>query len=78
MIRTTRDTDTEAIIEIIERSGQFDADGLAYVRDVLEQHLAGAGAGFWLTADNGAPVGVAYCAPEAVTNGTWLSPRSGG
>ncbi len=71
MIRTTRDTDTEAIIEIIERSGQFDTAGLGYVRDVLKQHLAGAGAGFWLTADDGEPVGIAYCAPEAVTNGTW-------
>ena len=71
MIRTTKDTDAQAIIEIVERSGQFDADGLAYVRDVLDQHLTGAGAGFWLTADDGAPVGVAYCAPEAVTDGTW-------
>ena len=71
MIRTTRDTDIQAIVGILERSGQFDAEGVAYVRDVLEQHLSGAGDGFWLTADDGAPVGVAYCAPEAVANGTW-------
>jgi hypothetical protein len=25
----------------------------------------------WFTADDGEPVGVAYCAPEAVTDGTW-------
>jgi ribosomal protein S18 acetylase RimI-like enzyme len=26
---------------------------------------------FWLTNDDGGPVGVAYCAPERLTDGTW-------
>lgn len=26
---------------------------------------------FWLTDEDGAPVGVAYCAPERLTDGTW-------
>lgn len=72
---------------MVESSGQFDADGLAHVRSSLEQHLAGEGDGLWLTAideptltavdepgltsDDGEPVGVAYCAPEPVTSGTW-------
>ena len=71
MIRETETTDTPSILAIVEGSGQFDANGLAHVRSTLEQHFAGMGDGIWLTADDGEPVGVAYCAPEAVTNGTW-------
>ncbi len=26
---------------------------------------------FWITFDDGSPVAVAYCAPEAMTSGTW-------
>ena len=59
------------ILAIVNGSGQFDADGLTHVRNTLEQHVAGARDGIWLTADDGEPVGVAYCAPEAVTIGTW-------
>lgn len=71
MIRTTNNTDATAIIEIIEQSGQFDAEGLAHVQGILEQHLSGNGDGIWLTADDGQPVGVAFCAPEPVAAGTW-------
>lgn len=37
----------------------------------MEAHLAGHGDGIWFTADDGEPIGVAYCAPEPVTSGTW-------
>ena len=63
--------DRDAILDLIDASGQFDADGLAQVRRALEAHLTGQGNGIWFTADDGEPMGVAYCAPEAVTNGTW-------
>ena len=71
MIRPTIDGDAEAIMAMIEDSGQFDADGLAYVRSTLDEHLSGSGGGIWLTADDGEPVGVAYCTPEPATSGTW-------
>ncbi len=71
MIRSTQQSDASAILAIVEQSGQFDADGLAHVKDTLEQHLAGDGEGIWLTADDGELVGVAYCAPEPVASGTW-------
>jgi ribosomal protein S18 acetylase RimI-like enzyme len=71
VIRDTEHADEAAIIAIVEQSGEFDADGLAHVRSTLRQHLAGQGNGVWLTADDGEPVGVAYCAPEPVTAGTW-------
>lgn len=71
MIRDTERKDASAILKIVEQSGQFDADGLAHVAETLLQHLAGSGDGIWLTADDGEPVGVAYCAPEPVASGTW-------
>lgn len=71
MIRNTVHTDMEPLLAIIAGSGQFDPDGVAHVRHSLDKHLAGAGDGLWLTADDGEPVGVAYCAPEALTSGTW-------
>lgn len=71
MIRDTQASDTDAILAIIEDSGQFDADGIAHVRSTLERHLAHESGALWLTADDGEPVGIAYCAPEVVANGTW-------
>ena len=71
MIRNTEHADMSAILAIVHGSGQFDSDSLAHVQRTLEGHLTGAGDGVWLTADDGEPVGVAYCAPEAVTVGTW-------
>lgn len=63
--------DTAPLLAIIEASGQFDDESLSHVRDTLAQHFAGEGGALWLTADDGEPVGVAYCAPEPVTRGTW-------
>ena len=71
VIRPTGPADRDAILALVEGSGQFEAAALAHVRSTLESHLAGQGDGIWLTADDGEPVGVAYCAPEAVTSGTW-------
>ena len=71
MIRPTDSADAVAVIDILRESAQFDADGLAFVQETLEQHLKDPGPAIWLTADDGEPVGVAYCAPEAVARGTW-------
>ena len=71
VIRPTILADRDAILALVEASGQFDADGLAHVRSTLDSHLAGQDVGLWVTADDGEPVGVAYCVPEPVTSGTW-------
>ena len=71
MIRPTKSQDTEAIMMMVSGSGQFDADGLEYVRATLDDHFAGKGNEIWLTADDGEPVGMAYCAPETVGPGVW-------
>ena len=71
MIRETRSDDSAALLAIVESSGQFDANGLAHVRETLASYLEGKSEDLWFTADDGEPVGVAYCAPEPVTDGTW-------
>lgn len=71
MIRETTAADTDALMRIVEDSGQFDTEGLAHVRGALDEHLAGNDDALWLTADDGEAIGVAYCAPEPVTSGTW-------
>ena len=71
MIRKTIATDSDALMSIVESSGQFDTDGIAHVKSTLEQYFNGESQDIWLTADDSEPVAVAYCAPEAVTDGTW-------
>lgn len=71
MIRQTIQTDSEALLAIVKDSGQFDDGGFAHVKETLGNYLDGKSEDLWLTADDGEPVGVAYCAPEPVTDGTW-------
>jgi GNAT superfamily N-acetyltransferase len=71
MIRTTKPEDSASLLALIKESGQFDENGLEHVKHTLHSYLEGASEGLWFTADNGEPIGVAYCAPEPVTNGTW-------
>ena len=71
MIRETIHTDSDALLAIIQSSGQFDENGLAHVKETFDSYLEGKSEDLWFTADDGEPVGVAYCAPEPVTDGTW-------
>lgn len=71
MIVNTEESHKGPLLSIIEKSGQFDEDGLAYVKDTLDDHFKQPEKAIWLTALDGEPVGVAYCAPEPVTSGTW-------
>ncbi|HAG84099.1 MAG TPA: GNAT family N-acetyltransferase, partial [Cyanobacteria bacterium UBA12227] len=51
----------------------FEPNELEVLREMLSDDLGGNSDSdrFWLTDDDGEPVGVAYCAPERMTNGTW-------
>jgi ribosomal protein S18 acetylase RimI-like enzyme len=71
MVRRTNRGDKGAILGLVKESGQFDDAGLAHVEQTLESYFNGEDEALWLTADDGEPVGVAYCAPEPVTRGTW-------
>jgi len=73
MIRATTPDDTAALIALAEATGLFPPDGLRELGEVLAGYFAGSlGDGHsWVTDDDGGPVGVAYYAPERMTEGTW-------
>lgn len=42
-----------------------------HINNTLDEHFSNPDQAIWLTAIDEEPVGVAYCAPEPVTSGTW-------
>ncbi len=69
MIRTTNNSDFDALIELATASGLFEPDQTELLAEMLrypnEKEV-------WFTDDDGSgPVGVAYMAPEKMTHGTW-------
>jgi ribosomal protein S18 acetylase RimI-like enzyme len=73
MIRPTTPEDVDAILALAVSSGLFPADATEEVAGVLATALRGelGPDHVWLTDDDGGPVGVAYYAPERMTEGTW-------
>lgn len=69
MIRPIEPRDMPALKAVIDANGLFPSEMLD---DMAAGFLGGGADGaFWLTADDGGPVAVAYCAPERMTQGTW-------
>jgi len=73
MIRPTTPEDTAAIIALAIDSGLFPPDATEEVAGVLAAYFGGnlGTDHVWLTDDDNGPVGVAYYAPERMTEGTW-------
>lgn len=72
MIRPTTPDDTEALIALTDAIG-FQPNEIEYLRELLVGYFSGnlGPDHFWVTDDDGGPVGVAYYAPEPMTEGTW-------
>lgn len=73
MIRPSQPDDVAGILELAVVSGLFPVDGTDELVAVLTSCLTGENGPdhLWLTDDEGGPVGVAYFAPERMTDGTW-------
>jgi len=76
MIRSTTPNDTIALIAIAEASGLFQPNQLDEIGEMLTDYFGSNSSNsdyFWITDDDedDGPVGVAYCAPEPMTDGTW-------
>ena len=69
MIRPAKESDFDALIDIATASGLFEPDQTEMLAGMLRSPGEN---DVWFTdeAENG-PVGVAYLAPEKMTNGTW-------
>lgn len=71
MIRAIAASDTDAVMALAETLSMFDADGLDQIRKTLDGYYSGNTNDLWFVADDNGLVGVLYCAPEPMTNGTW-------
>lgn len=70
LIRTITSEDTADVITLAEASGLFDPDGVEQIRERLADYLSGDDA-LWFAAVDDILVGVVYCVPEPMTDGTW-------
>lgn len=71
LIRPTTPSDSEPLLAMLEASGQFDREGLLHVQNTLDTYFSGKSDEIWFSADQEGLVGVAYCAPEVMTNSVW-------
>jgi ribosomal protein S18 acetylase RimI-like enzyme len=73
MIRLTSQDDTTALIAVAEASGLFDPNQTDSLAQMLDKHFSDKDEtqDIWLTDYDNEPVGIAYIAPERMTEGTW-------
>ena len=71
MIRTIAPSDTDGVIDLAEKLGIFDADGLDHIKETLANYYSGNSKDLWYVADDNGLEGVLYCVPEPMTSGTW-------
>lgn len=73
MIRLTTPDDVTDLIVLAEASGLFEPSQTEELVQMLDQHFNGEteNQDLWFTDDDNGVVGVAYLAPERMTEGTW-------
>jgi ribosomal protein S18 acetylase RimI-like enzyme len=71
-VRPATPADQPGMLAAIAASGLFLPDELGGIADMLTSYFAGSASDehYWIT-DGSGSVGVAYYAPERMTNGTW-------
>jgi ribosomal protein S18 acetylase RimI-like enzyme len=73
MIRLTTPDDTTGLITLAAASGLFDPNQTDDLAKMLDKHFSDRDEtqDIWLTDYDNEPVGIAYIAPERMTEGTW-------
>lgn len=73
MIRLAAPDDTNALLALAEATGLFESNQIEELAQMLNQHFSDEtdNQGVWFTDYDNEPVGVAYVAPERMTEGTW-------
>lgn len=73
MIRLTTLNDVTALIALAEASGLFEPSQTEYLAQMLDRHFSEKDEtqDLWFTDYDTEPVGMAYVAPERMTEGTW-------
>lgn len=73
MIRLTTTDDTDALLALAEATGLFESNQIEELAQMLNQHLSDEtdSQNIWFSDYDNELVGVAYVAPERMTEGTW-------
>jgi ribosomal protein S18 acetylase RimI-like enzyme len=73
MIRLTTPDDTNALLALAEATGLFESNQIEELAQMLNQHFSDEtdSEGIWFSDYDNEMVGVAYVAPERMTEGTW-------
>ena len=71
LIRPVEPADIEPLLNMLQASGQFDEMGLSHVQETLGNYLSGESNELWFSAELHGLAGIAYCAPEVMTNNVW-------
>jgi ribosomal protein S18 acetylase RimI-like enzyme len=73
MIRLTTPDDTNALLALAEATGLFESNQIEELAQMLAQHFSDKtnSQGIWFSDYDNETVGVAYVAPERMTEGTW-------
>lgn len=71
MIRPITPGDTDVIISLAKKLDMFDTNGLKLIKATLADYFGGNSNKLWLSAKENGLVGVIYCVPEPMTQGTW-------
>jgi ribosomal protein S18 acetylase RimI-like enzyme len=73
MIRLTTLDDIDKLLALAEATGLFESNQIEELSQMLSQHFTDGpdSEGLWFTDYENEPVGVAYAAPERMTEGTW-------
>ena len=73
MIRATTPDDRNKLLALAEATGLFESAQIEELDQMLSQHFNNGtdSEGLWFTDYENEPVGVAYVAPERMTEGTW-------
>jgi len=73
VIRLATPNDTNALLALAEAIGLFESNQIEELAQMLNQHFSDEtnSGGLWFTDNENELVGVAYVAPERMTEGTW-------
>ncbi|BAU13396.1 N-acetyltransferase GCN5 [Leptolyngbya sp. NIES-3755] len=73
MIRSTTPDDVTKLLVLAEATGLFESNQIEELAQMLNQHFSDESGSqeIWFTDYDNEPVGVAYVAPERMTEGTW-------
>jgi GNAT superfamily N-acetyltransferase len=73
MIRLVKRSDIDALLALAEVTGLFESNQIEELAHTLNHHFDNEAHSqdIWLTDYDNGPVGIAYVAPERMTEGTW-------